>query len=153
MALCEGPLSPLGPYRRRNRMDLEGFIGLSSVRIGLGSAPGETPQPVWSYLEETAPWNALAYQGTAYLWGAGYNLGDSAAIGNHNVEVYGPLAGTGVNGIDADPALVIQDFLINAQYGAGFNPASIDSGVAVHQPRFVPELLPIDGVRLLAGAR
>ena len=61
------------------------------------------------------------------MWGAGYNLGNSASIGNHNVEVYGPFAGTGANGIDADPALVINDFLTNAQYGAQFNPASIDA--------------------------
>ena len=87
-----------------------------------------TPQEVWPYLAATYPFNALAYQGTAYLWGGGYNLGDSAAIGNHNVEVYGPLAGSGVNGIDADPALVIQDFLTNAQYGCGFDPSSIDAG-------------------------
>ena len=33
--------------------------------------------------------------------------------------------------IDADPALVIHDFLTNAQYGCGFNPASIDSDHAV----------------------
>ena len=80
------------------------------------------------------PQNALAYQGTAYLWAGGYNLGDTASIGNHNVEVYGPLAGTGANGIDADPALVIQDFLTNAQYGCGFNPASIDGGSLFANP-------------------
>ena len=46
----------------------------------------------------------------------------------------GILAGSGVNGIDADPALVIQDFLTNAQYGCGFNPASIDSGSLFTNP-------------------
>ena len=54
---------------------------------------------------------------------ASYHLGDTAAIGNHNFEVFGVLAGTGVNGIDADPAQVIYDFLTNAQYGCGFNAA------------------------------
>ncbi|MGC2783530.1 MAG: phage tail protein [Roseiarcus sp.] len=134
MALCEGPLSSLGPYANGIGWIWKDLSVYLQFELGLGSAPGETPQPVWSYLEETTPWNALAYQGTAYLWGAGYNLGDSASIGNHNVEVYGPLAGTGVNGIDADPALVIQDFLINAQYGVGFNPASIDSGSLFTNP-------------------
>jgi len=128
MALCEGPLEPMGPFG-----DGIGFIwkDLSiyfDIEIGLAGFRGTTPQEVWSYLAENYPYNALAYQGTAYLVGPGYNLGGSAAIGNHNVEVYGPLAATGVNGVDADPALVIQDFLTNAQYGAGFNPASIDSG-------------------------
>ena len=45
-----------------------------------------------------------------------------------------PPAGTGVNGIDADPALVIQDFLTNAQYGCGFDPASIDGGSLFTNP-------------------
>ncbi len=128
MALCEGPLSPGGEFR-----DGIGFIWKDlgvyvDLELGLGCMRGTTPQAVWNYLGAFYPWNALAYQGTAYLWGAGYNLGNSAAIGNHNVEVYGPLAGTGVNGIDADPALVIEDFLTNAQYGCGFSAASIDSG-------------------------
>ena len=35
--------------------------------------------------------------------------------------------GSGVNGIDADPASIINDFLTNAQYGAGFPAASIDA--------------------------
>ena len=123
MALCEGPLTPKGEFH-----DGIGFIwkDLSvyvDFELGLGCFRGTTPQEVWHYLAAFYPYNALAYQGTAYLWGAGYNLGNSAAIGNHNVEVYGPLAGTGVNGIDADPALVIQDFLTNAQYGCGFDPA------------------------------
>ena len=115
-------------------MDLEGFIGLPSVRIrlGLGTRRNTAASMVLSggnYAVERA---RLSRDGLSM--GAGYNLGDSASIGNHNVEVYGPLAGTGVNGIDADPALVIQDFLINAQYGVGFNPASIDSGSLFTNP-------------------
>ena len=53
-------------------------------------------------------------------------LGDNASVGNHNFEVIGIFAATGQNGIDADPARVIYDFLTNPQYGAGFNPASIN---------------------------
>ena len=37
-------------------------------------------------------------------------------------------------GDDADPALVIHDFLTNAQYGVGFDPASIDSGSLFTNP-------------------
>jgi Putative phage tail protein len=121
MALCEGPIAGVGQVWK----DLSVY-GLE--QLGLSNYPGSTPQEVWPYLAEYYPYNALAYQGTAYVWGAGYNLGDSAAIGNHNFEIIGILASTGANGTDADPALVIQDFLTNAQYGAGFDPASIDSG-------------------------
>jgi Putative phage tail protein len=134
MALCEWPLSPGGVLGNGIGFIWKDLGVYLQLQLGLGSYPGSTPQDVWPYLSALYPENALAYQGTAYLWGGGYNLGSSASIGNHNVEVYGPLAGTGVNGIDADPALVIQDFLTNAQYGCGFNAASIDSGSLFTNP-------------------
>jgi hypothetical protein len=121
LGLCEGPINGIGLIWK----DLSIYAPLE---LGLGTEYGTTPQAVWSYLAENYPYNALAYQGTAYFWGEGYNLGDSASIGNHNVEVIGVLSGSGANGIDADPSEVINDFLTNAQYGCGFNPASIDSG-------------------------
>ncbi len=120
MALCEGPINGVGLIWK----DLAIYVPLE---LGLGIETGTTPQAVWPYLASIYPYNALAYQGTAYAWGTGYNLGDSASIGNHNFEIIGIFAGTGVNGIDADPAMVINDFLTNAQYGCGFNPASIDA--------------------------
>jgi hypothetical protein len=134
MALCEGPLTPKGEIGTGIGFIWKDLGVYVQLELGLGSFPGSTPQEVWPYLAATYPQNALAYQGTAYLWAGGYNLGDTASIGNHNVEVYGPLAGTGVNGIDADPALVIQDFLTNAQYGCGFDPASIDGGSLFTNP-------------------
>ena len=121
MALCEGPIAGIGFLWK----DLGVYVPLE---LGIGIFNGTTPQIVWPYLQSLYPQDALAYQGTAIAWAAGYNLGDTASIGNHNFEVIGILAATGVNGSDADPALVIQDFLTNAQYGCGFDPASIDSG-------------------------
>ena len=97
--------------------DLSIYVALE---LGLGSYPGDTPQSVWPYIANPLyPWHsqALAYQGTAYVCAASYQLGDDASIGNHNFEIIGVFAGTGVNGVDADPALVINDFLTNAQYG------------------------------------
>ena len=74
------------------------------------------------------PEQALAYQGTAYRRRGRITTSArrrrSATI---NFEIIGVFAGTGANGVDADPALVIYDFLTNAQYGAGFDPASIDA--------------------------
>jgi hypothetical protein len=127
MGLCEGPIAGIGLLWK----DLSVYVPLE---LGIGIFNGTTPQIVWPYLAALYPYNALAYQGTTIAWAAGYNLGDSASIGNHNFEVNGILAGSGVNGIDADPALVIQDFLTNAQYGCGFNPASIDSGSLFTNP-------------------
>src|SRR5271166_342313 len=120
LGLCEGPIADVGLIWK----DLAIYVPLE---LGMGIETGTTPQAVWPYLAALYPYNALAYQGTAYAWAAGYNLGDTASIGNHNFEIIGILAGAGVNGIDADPAQVIYDFLTNAQYGAGFDPASIDA--------------------------
>jgi hypothetical protein len=119
MALCEGPIDGLGIiWRDQSTYTL--------AELGLTLFNGTTPQATWSYLEDTYPDQALGYQGTCYTCAASYQLGDGADIGNHNFEVLGILAGTGVNGIDADPAEVIDDFLTNPQYGVGFDPASID---------------------------
>jgi hypothetical protein len=119
LALCEGPISNIG-YVWRD----QSTYTLSS--LGFTLFDGTTPQTTWSYLSATYPNEALAYQGTAYVCAANYQLGSAADIGNHNFEVVGILAGTGINGIDADPAQVIYDFLTNAQYGAGFDPAAIN---------------------------
>ena len=105
------------------------------LELGLGSFHGTTPQErlAVSWLRSTRT-TLSPIRGRPIVWAGGYNLGDTASIGNHNFEIYGPLAGTGANGIDADPALVIQDFLTNAQYGCGFNPASIDGGSLFANP-------------------
>ena len=120
MGLCEGPINNIGWIYKNQSI-------CGALELGLGWCDGTTPQATWPYLAALYPYNALAYQGTAYLWGAGYNLGDTASIGNHNAEILGILFGSGVNGSDADPAQVIYDFLTNAQYGCGFNAASINA--------------------------
>jgi hypothetical protein len=120
MAVCEGPISGVGIiWRDQSTYTL--------AELGLTLFAGTTPQSDWSYLLDTYPLQALAYQGTAYFCAPSYQLGDSADIGNHNFEIIGILAGTGVNGVDADPAQVIDDFLTNPQYGAGFAAGSINA--------------------------
>ena len=59
-------------------------------------------------------------------------MGSSATLDNHNFEVEGFFFGTGygpgyATGADADPSLVVSDFLTNPQYGVGFPQASIDA--------------------------
>ena len=106
IALCEGPISTLGTiWRDQSLYTLSG--------LGLTLFTGSTPQSTWGYLEGSYPSQALAYQGTAFVCAASYGLGDNASIGNHNFEVLGLLQGTGANGVDADPAQVIYDFLTN----------------------------------------
>ena len=80
LALCEGPIT------QWLCLESLGVYGLE--QLGLGSFNGSTPQIVSALSGNIVPYNALAYQGTAYVWGAGYNLGTAAAIGNHNFEVF-----------------------------------------------------------------
>jgi hypothetical protein len=120
MALCEGPISGLGIiWKDQSTYTL--------AELGLTLFSGTTPQATWGYLASQYPLQALAYQGTCYACAASYQLGAEADIGNHNFEIIGILAGTGVNGIDADPAQVIDDFLTNPQYGVGFSAGSINA--------------------------
>jgi hypothetical protein len=120
LALCEGPIGGVGRiWRDQSTYTL--------ANLGLSFFNGATPQATWGYLAATYPTEALAYQGTAFVCAANYGLGSNASIGNHNFEIVGLLAGSGVNAVDADPAQVIADFLTNPQYGAGFDPASIDA--------------------------
>ena len=120
LALSEGPISGIGVIWKDQATYTLSELGLTFFN-------GTTPQTTWGYLSSVYPNQALAYQGTAYACAASYQLGSSANIGNHNFEIVGVLAGTGVNGIDADPALVISDFLTNPQYGVGFSGASISA--------------------------
>jgi hypothetical protein len=120
MALSEGPVSGIGIIWRDQSTYTLADLGLTFFN-------GTTPQAAWGYLSSAYPAQTLAYQGTAYACAASYQLGDTADIGNHNFEIIGILAGTGVNGVDADPARVIEDFLTNPQYGVGFSGASIDA--------------------------
>jgi hypothetical protein len=120
LALCEGPITGINEiWKDQSTYTL--------ADLGLSLFTGTTPQSIWGFLETTFPSQALAYQGTAYVAEANYSLGTSATLSNHNFEVEGVFFGTGTNGIDADPAQVVSDFLTNAQYGVGFPSASIDA--------------------------
>jgi hypothetical protein len=120
LALCEGPIQGINLIWKDQAI-------YTPAMLGFAVYPGSTPQSTWPYLSAFYGGEALAYQGTAYACAPSYGLGSAATISNHNFEIVGILAGTGANGVDADPALVISDFLTNAQYGAGFDPASINA--------------------------
>src|ERR1700682_4108152 len=155
LAICEGPITGIGDVWRGQSTTSLGALGLS---LFLGSST----QPPLSYLETPAATSsvvsilagiqpdvgeaallgqvALAYQSTAYVAAAQYDLSGSATLDNHNFEVLGFLWATGhgqtpytdVPGttaifVDADPARVVSDFLSNPQYGVGFPAVSIDT--------------------------
>ena len=120
MAMCEGPVAGINQiWRGQSIYTLAG--------LGLSLFTGTTPQTVWSYLTASYPTQALGYQGTAFVCAANYDLSSSATLDNHNFEVQGFFYGSGSNGVDADPAKIVGDFLTNAQYGVGFPNSSIDA--------------------------
>lgn len=142
LALCEGPIAGIGQvWQGQSTFNYSGgssgssangsfgwnTFGLSNNSLGLVLYNGANPQSVWGYMSSAHPSEALAYSGIAYLGGASFDLGSSANIGTLSFEVKGLLFGTGINGTDADPALVISDFLVNSQYGVGFPGSHIDA--------------------------
>jgi hypothetical protein len=137
LALCEGPVAGINQVWKN-----QSEYTLSS--LGLTLFTGTTPQSDWSYIASAYPLQALAYQGTAYVCSPDYSLGDTATLDNHNFEIqglryasgYGRLqynsadatgTGSGYGFVDADPALVVSDFLTSPQFGVGFPAASIDA--------------------------
>ncbi|HXY56976.1 MAG TPA: phage tail protein [Methylocystis sp.] len=146
MALCEGPVVGINQvYQGQSVYGAQftttgasyggagagqatvsgGGSGLSSIGVTLFD--GSTPQPVWGYLSAAYPADALAYPGTAFVAAASFGLGSDASIGTLSFEAQGRFYGSGANGLDADPAQVVADFLVNPLYGVGFPGANIDA--------------------------
>jgi hypothetical protein len=120
MALCEGQITGINQIWKNQSV-------YSLSELGLALFFGSAPQTVWPYIASAYPSEALAYQGTAYVCSSDYSLGAAATLDNHDFEVQGIFYGSAVNGLDADPAQIVNDFLTNAQYGVGFPPASINA--------------------------
>jgi len=107
MGVSEGPIAGIGNVWQTST------TAVTLADLGLSLFDGATPQAAWSYLSSAFPDEALTYPGTAFVCDSAYDLGTSASVGDNNFEVYGVLTQSGCNGVDADPALVIQDFLTN----------------------------------------
>jgi hypothetical protein len=137
LALCEGPIKTTRRvWKDRLIFGTFDINGEQTILIWDQTDNGTDPlfvfngypdQKTWGYFASLYPSYPLAFPWTAYLAAAQFGLGASATIGLFNVEVIGPFAGTGSNGQDADPALVIQDFLTNLQYGASFDSTLLDT--------------------------
>jgi hypothetical protein len=91
------------------------------TKLGLSLFSGQLGQATWSHLTAAYPSQAIGYSGIAYLAGQDYQLGESAQVENHNVEVQAQLAYTvGATVADADPADIAAALLTNLQWGARF---------------------------------
>lgn len=120
-----------GPINNYHFVFLNQQINWGLQNSGLEvSTGGATPQAPWGYLSALYPGQALGYNGVAYVGAFNYNLGSSASLPQFSFAIDGIASiryGNVVNGADSDPALIIQDFLTNAQYGVLFPAASIDA--------------------------
>ena len=123
-AIGEGPVRSVGTIYNGQGVYPYGSYGLSLLT-------GTTPQAPWGPALANAAFApaALNYNGTAYMASSDFDLGSSASVPSIAFEVYGLLQATTqtVNGYDADPAVCVQDFLTNPQYGVGFPPVSISA--------------------------
>src|SRR5271168_1261655 len=115
LALCEGPIADV-PYMFQGSWTAVEPISLAGLIVETGPI-GQAPNPAWA---DVYPAFALGYSGIAYLQGVAFDLGPSATLGSNQCVIDGLRYGTSFNGVDADPALVISDFLTSTQYGVGF---------------------------------
>ena len=85
-------------------------------------ADGQDSDPNWA-----TPATLLNYSATAWFDAVKFQLGESPALPNFNVEVYGLEAGTAPNGYDANPGNIVIDLLTNSRYGANYPAANLDT--------------------------
>ncbi|MGQ0446148.1 MAG: phage tail protein [Beijerinckiaceae bacterium] len=128
MGVCEGPIVVPGVIWLNNSVNYFDQVGIDFA------AYGATPQTPWGYLSSYGK-QSLGYNGLFYFAASHFALGSSPSLPQFSIEVRGPLhASAGINANDADPALIIQEFLTNAQYGVLFPAASIDATTLLASP-------------------
>jgi len=119
--LSEGPIVGVGRYWR-DQSQFDWSSGDNPFTLFYGTDP-QTP---WGYLTSNHPEAALSYATVSYAAVANYNLGQQASLGQHSFEVLGLEQGTASNGVDADPAVVVDQFLTSDQFGATFPATGVD---------------------------
>lgn len=126
LGVCEGPINDINNVWRDLYFKENGasFKTKNSAVEYLGTYT-QTP---WPFLASNYASAALAYRGVSYLGIPNYDLGESTSMPQHSVEVNGLLYNTAINSTspDADPALLVQDFLTNPHYGTPFRASSLD---------------------------
>lgn len=127
LGLCEGMVGFIGQVWSNK-------VITSIGGLGLGLFLGDYLQAAWSFVTSLYPGQARTYRGIAYLAGE-MQLGTSPEVPNMSYEVaVGFLYGTGGPGLpDVSPALCLTDYLTNAHYGVGFDPAWVADMTVYYQ--------------------
>jgi hypothetical protein len=109
MVLGEGVI----PTVRQVFRDQQIFPSLTEA--GLSLATGTVGQAVWGYLTTNFPAAAIGYSELAYVYAADYSLTTNATLQNHSFEVDWAIQLSGKP--DANPSVLLADFLQNTRYG------------------------------------
>lgn len=106
---------------------------LSALQVaGLSQfGAGSLGQPNWGYLTTTHPAQDIAYSRLCYVAAANFMLGGAAGLPQLTFEVDG-LAQVGGGNVDANPADIITNLLLDPMYGAGF-PAQMVASLASYR--------------------
>jgi len=118
MGVCQGTVDGIGTVWWDKNV---GTLSSLAAALYLGT-DGQLPDAYWQTSHAD---RALGYSGTAIVVANNYAMGDTATLPNFSFEVHGLLSGSGTNGLDANPAAIIADFLTNPRYGAGFPAANL----------------------------
>lgn len=115
LGLCWGPISSVTTTWKDQEKKS------SYTAYGFSLQVGTNPQAPWGYMTSKHPTQALGYPDIAVLSVANYDLGQTNTFGQHSFQTQALLYNTGVTTGDADPALVIDDFLSNDVHGLGMD--------------------------------
>lgn len=125
MAVCEGPIIDITKVWRGKVV----YTGISApAQVGASVIQGAEDQAVWSPLTTLAGGaHAINYSGLALVAAQDYDLGSSAAVENHAFEVVagGRFVVGGAYTADADPSVILTDWLTNTRWGARMASAKI----------------------------
>src|ERR1700757_28517 len=118
MGVCQGPIVGIGTvWWDKNLGDLSSL----PAAVYLGS-DDQAPDAYWQTNHVA---KALGYSGTTTVVANNYAMGNTATLPNFSFEVRGLASGSGTNGLDANPAAIVADFLTNPRYGADFPSGSL----------------------------
>ena len=118
MGLCQGPIAGIGTVWWDKNI---GALSSLPAAVYLGN-DGQGADPYWQTYHSA---KALGYSGTAIIVANNFAMGNTATLPNFSFEVQGLLSLSGTNGLDANPAAIVSDFLTNPRYGAGFPAANL----------------------------
>jgi hypothetical protein len=118
MGVCQGPIAGIGTVWWDKNV---GALSSLPAAVYVGS-DGQAVDPYWQTNHAA---EALGYSGTATVVANNYAMGNTATLPNFSFEVHGSLSLSGTNGLDANPAAIVADFLTNPRYGAGFPAANL----------------------------